>query len=87
VQEDDLKGGRFGDGTPNQIRTAFSRPVIVGLAFIVLGFLFLGTAVLFKIGRDIGEPYSAIGFFASLIVGLGCLLWALARRIADTFRR
>jgi len=55
-QEDFLNRGRFGDGVPSQIRTAFSRLVIIGFAFIALALLFMSTAVVFKIGRDDGGP-------------------------------
>lgn len=85
-QEDFLKHGRFGEGSPSQIRTAFSKSVIIGSAMIILGFLFIGTAVIFKIGRDDGGPLFMMGFFASLIIGLGCFLWALTRKIVKTFR-
>ena len=86
-QEDFLTRGRFGDGCQSQMRTGFSWPVIIGSAFIVLGFLFIVIASLFKIGRDDGGPFFAMGFFASLIFGLGCFLWALARKIAEAFKR
>lgn len=69
------------------MRTGVSWPVIIGSAFIVLGFLFIGIAALLNIGRDDRGPFFAMGFFASLIFGLGCFLWALDRKIAEAFKR
>lgn len=85
-QEEFLKHPRFGEGNPSQIRTAFSKSVIIGFAMIAIGFLFIGSAVIFNIGRDDGGPLFMMGFIVSLIIGLGCLLWALTQKIVKTFK-
>jgi hypothetical protein len=85
-QEEFLQHGRFGEGRPSQLRTAFSTPVIVGIAFIVLGFVMIGIAVVFKIGRDDGGPFFLMGFFGSLIVGFGFFVWVLAIKIVKLFK-
>jgi hypothetical protein len=86
-QEDFLERGRFGEGSPGLIRTAFSRPVIVGIGLIIFGASLLGIAALFKIGRDDGGPLFIMGWIVSSVAGLLCFLWALWGKLRSGLTR
>jgi hypothetical protein len=76
-QEQFLERGRFGEGKPSPIRTAFSKPVIIGIGLMIFGASLLGIAALFEIGRDDGGPLFIMGWIVSSVAGLLCFLWAL----------
>jgi hypothetical protein len=80
-QDDFLEHGRFGEGAPSLIRTAFSTPVIIGLVLIALGSALAGIAVLLGIGRDDGGPFFLMGFFLCVGVGSGFCLWGLVSKL------
>jgi hypothetical protein len=79
-QEDFLKHGRFGEGT----HTVTRRPKIdkvlwIGLAFLAASGALLGSAIVFRIGRDDGGPFFLMGFIAASAVGVVLCVWGLAR--------
>jgi hypothetical protein len=78
-QEDFLKHGRFGEGTYTLARPKIDKFLWIGLAFLVAGAALLGSAIVFKIGRDDDGPFFLMGFIAASAVAVVLCVWGLAR--------
>lgn len=78
-QEDFLKHGRFGEGTQTIARPKIDKVFWIGVAFLLVGGTLLGSAVVFRIGRDDGGPLFFMGFIAASAVGVLLCIWGLTR--------
>jgi hypothetical protein len=80
-QDDFLEHGRFGEGEQAPKRSSVDRLVWIGLLFLAAAGALLGSAVVFKIGRDDGGPFFVMGSIAAGSVGtVLCLLGLLRMR-------
>jgi hypothetical protein len=78
-QEDFLKHGRFGEGSQTIARSKIDKVLCIGLALLLAGGALLGSAVVFRIGRDDGGPFFLMGFIAATAVGIVLCVWGLVR--------
>ncbi|HZQ55713.1 MAG TPA: hypothetical protein VFB14_26180 [Bryobacteraceae bacterium] len=78
-QKEFLEHAQFGEGKQSLTHTKVDRLFWIGLLFLVAAGAILGSAVVFKIGRDDGGPLFMMGFIAAGAVGTVLCICGLVR--------